>query len=83
MADLGKIALALPDVEQGIACAGTALESRTYRTKDKAFLFVSAKQARLKLEALPAASVIKSWIVESHALASGGRAKADRKQRRK
>ena len=51
MLDLAKIALALPDVEQGIACAGTALESRTYRTGKSAFLFVSAKDARLKLEA--------------------------------
>ena len=51
MADLGKIALALADVEQGIACAGTALESRTYRTRKKAFLFVAARQARLKLDA--------------------------------
>src|SRR5262245_28587388 len=51
MTDLGKIALALPDVQQGVACAGTALESRTYQTKKKAFLFVSKKLARLKLEA--------------------------------
>jgi hypothetical protein len=51
MADLRKIALALPNVELGIACAGTALESRTYRTGKKAFLFVSRKEARLKLDA--------------------------------
>ena len=51
MVDLGRIALALPDVEQGIACAGTALESRTYQTGKKAFLFVAKKQARLKLDA--------------------------------
>ena len=50
MADLGKFALALEDVEQGIACAGTALESRTYSTNKKAFLFVAKKQARLKLD---------------------------------
>lgn len=94
MADLGRIALALPEVEQGIACAGTPLESRTYRTGKKAFLFVAKKQARLKLDAsaqqakrlgfavgangwvtlpldaLPAASLVKRWIAESHALAS-------------
>lgn len=51
MTDLHAIALGLPNVEQGIACAGTALESRTYRTADKAFLFVSKKDARLKLGA--------------------------------
>jgi len=50
MADLSKFALALTDVEQGIACAGTALESRTYGTSKKTFLFVSTKQARLKLD---------------------------------
>lgn len=49
MPDLRSIALALPGVEQGIACAGTALESRTYRMGNKAFLFVSTKDARLKL----------------------------------
>lgn len=51
MADLGSIALALADVEQGVACAGTALESRTYQVRKKSFLFVSKDQARLKLEA--------------------------------
>ena len=56
MPDLRAIALALPDVEQGVACVGTALESRTYRTGNKAFLFVSKKDARLKLEASAAAA---------------------------
>jgi hypothetical protein len=50
MVDLGKIALALPGVVQGIACAGTALESRTYQAGKKAFLFVAKTQARLKLQ---------------------------------
>lgn len=49
MASLGSIALALPDVEEGIACAGTSLESRTYSVKKRNFLFVSGKEARLKL----------------------------------
>ena len=49
MADLPSIALRLPDVERGVACAGTALESATFSTRGKAFLFVSAKAARLKL----------------------------------
>lgn len=38
-------------MEQGIACAGTSLESRTYRVRNKAFLFVSKAQARMKLGA--------------------------------
>ena len=51
MVDLAKLALALPNLETGIACAGTALESRTYRTGKKAFLFVSRQEARLELAA--------------------------------
>ena len=50
MSSLASIAVALPGVEQGIACAGTALESRTYSVNKKAFLFVSREHARLKLD---------------------------------
>jgi hypothetical protein len=49
MADIDRIARSLPAVETGIACAGTSLESRTYKVGGKAFLFVSPKDARLKL----------------------------------
>ena len=49
MVDLGAIALALANVEQGTACVGTALESRTYSIGKKSFLFISRKDARLKL----------------------------------
>jgi hypothetical protein len=51
MPDLAAIALALPDVETGLACAGTSLESRTFATAGKVFLFVGTKEARLKLAA--------------------------------
>jgi hypothetical protein len=44
-----RIAKRLPDVEEGIACKGTALESRTFKVNEKAFLFLSARDARLKL----------------------------------
>ncbi len=50
MADPAAIALALPDVDQGIACAGTAVESRTFLVRKKTFLFLSKKLMRLKLE---------------------------------
>ncbi len=50
-AKLGAIARALAGVDEGVACAGTKLESRTFRVANKAFLFVSAKHARLKLAA--------------------------------
>jgi len=43
------MALRLPGVDQGIACAGTAIESRTFLVRKKAFLFLSDKQLRLKL----------------------------------
>lgn len=49
MVDLGAIARALPGVGEGTACAGTALESRTWTVNGKAFLFVAKKDARLKL----------------------------------
>jgi hypothetical protein len=49
MADLDRIARSLAEVEVGVACAGTSLESRTWKVGGKAFLFVSKKDVRLKL----------------------------------
>jgi hypothetical protein len=95
MIDLATLATSLPDVTEGVACAGTALESRTYSTNKKAFLFLSEKEVRLELDAsgaaakalgfavgangwarlpidaLPSASVLKKWVRESHALMAG------------
>ena len=48
-ATLRSIALTLPDIEEGVACAGTPIEARTFQTRGKAFLFVGAKDARFKL----------------------------------
>jgi hypothetical protein len=49
-------AAGLPGTSEGIACAGTALESRTVQVRKKAFLFLGPKEARLKLrESLPEA----------------------------
>jgi hypothetical protein len=48
---LKKIAMRHPEVEEAIACKGTALESAVYKTRKKSFLFVSEKQARMKLGA--------------------------------
>jgi hypothetical protein len=39
----------LPGVEEGIACAGTALESRTLKIGDKAFAFFGPNDLRIKL----------------------------------
>jgi hypothetical protein len=94
--DLAKSAAALPGVTRGVACAGTALESLTFSVNNKSFLFVSKKDARLKLGEsaaqarsmgfdvgangwvkitltdLPAASVVKKWLSESHGLMTAG-----------
>jgi hypothetical protein len=49
MSALLKFALRLPETEEGVACEGTALESRTVRTRKKAFLFLRSTEVRLKL----------------------------------
>ncbi len=38
-----------PDVEEGVACAGTKLESRTLKVRSKAFAFVRPGNLMLKL----------------------------------
>lgn len=54
-----RFASGLSAVEAGVACAGTALESRTIKTNGKAFLFLRAQDARLKLGAsLPEAVAV-------------------------
>ncbi len=54
-ASLGKtleaIAERIPGVTRSVACKGTALESTTFNAGGKAFLFVGAAHARLKLAA--------------------------------
>jgi hypothetical protein len=53
---LRERATSLPEVSEGVACAGTALESRTAQVRKKAFLFLGKGEARLKLrESLPEA----------------------------
>ena len=46
---LRKAALEYEDVEEGVACAGTAIECATFKVKKKAFLFVNQNNARLRL----------------------------------
>ena len=70
---LRKFALRLPDVEEGIACEGTAVESRTVRTRKKAFLFLRPKDARLKLDAsLTDAAARASKEPDRYAVGGGG-----------
>jgi hypothetical protein len=46
---LRSAALGYPETEEGIACEGTPLEKRTVKVRNKAFLFLGAKDAMLKL----------------------------------
>jgi|GEM_PF-1595188 len=52
---LCKLALSLSDVEEKVACAGTAIEQASFRTGGKSFLFAQRKGelaiVRLKLDA--------------------------------
>lgn len=64
---LRRAALSQAGVEEAIACAGTALESASFKARGKAFLFVGARDARLKLgasldEAAGLSSAHSSWI---------------------
>jgi hypothetical protein len=57
MPRLRKLALRHPDVEEGVACAGTALEKRTVKARKKAFVFLGVGDIMLKLrESLPEAT---------------------------
>lgn len=50
MVEFARLVESLPNVTRGIACAGTALESQTFAVNKKTFLFLSPKEARLKLD---------------------------------
>lgn len=68
---LRAFASGLPETTEGVACAGTSLESRTVEVRKKAFLFLRPTEARLKLrESLPeamhlAATAPDRWRVGS------------------
>jgi hypothetical protein len=46
---LWRWAVRHPGVEEGDACAGTALARRTVRVRNKAFVFLGGRELRLKL----------------------------------
>ncbi len=70
---LRNVALALEGVEEGIACEGTALEKRTVKVGKKAFLFLGARDALLKLGAsLPAASKLGAKTPERFRVGANG-----------
>ncbi|MEX0641890.1 MAG: MmcQ/YjbR family DNA-binding protein [Pirellulales bacterium] len=49
MLSLRKIALRCPGTTEGVACAGTSLERSTFKTRNKAFLFLGITDAMVKL----------------------------------
>lgn len=73
MQALRELALAHPGVEEGIACEGTALERRTVKVRGKAFLFLGASDAMLKLAAsLPEAARQAQQAPERYRVGAGG-----------
>ena len=70
---LAKAAKALDDVGEGVACAGTVLESKTYTVGGKAFLFLGPKNARLKLaDSAQEARALASLSNSSVRIGTGG-----------
>lgn len=70
---LADAAKRIPGVTKGIACAGTALEAETFVVGSKTFLFVGAKDARLKLaESVPEAAIWVSKSPDGLKLGTGG-----------
>ena len=70
---LWDVARKLPGTEEGIACAGTALETRTAKVSGKAFLFLRAADLRLKLDAsLPAAKRLAAAHPDACKAGNGG-----------
>ncbi|MEW5850193.1 MAG: hypothetical protein AB2A00_15500 [Myxococcota bacterium] len=70
---LRKIALKLPDTTEGVACEGTAMERRTIKVRDKAFLFLGVTDALLKLgESLPEARKLAAKEPDRYRAGAGG-----------
>jgi hypothetical protein len=49
MRALQTIALRYPEAQEGVACAGTPIEKRTVKVRNKAFLFLGTADAMVKL----------------------------------
>jgi hypothetical protein len=77
MQALRKAALRYPGTEEGVACEGTPIESRTVKARNKAFLFLTFGHARLKLrESLPEAIKLAQKKPAQFQVGSGGWVKA-------
>jgi hypothetical protein len=77
MQALRKAALRYSGTEEGVACEGTPIESRTVKARKKAFLFLTVDHARLKLrESLPEATRLAQKKPDQFQVGSGGWVKA-------
>jgi hypothetical protein len=77
MQALRQAALRYPGTEEGVACEGTPVESRTVKARNKAFLFLTVGHARLKLrESLPEATKLAQKRPDQLQVGSGGWVKA-------
>jgi hypothetical protein len=77
MQALRKAALRYPGTEEGVACEGTPIESRTVKARNKAFLFLTVGHARLKLrESLPEATKLAQKKPDQLQVGAGGWVKA-------
>ena len=71
LSSLSKVARALPDTEGGIACEGTPLERRTYKTKKKAFVFLGLKDGGFDVMVKLSASIAEAKKLGYSAGANG------------
>lgn len=70
---LRAIASRYPDVEEGIACKGTTVESITYKVRKRAFLFLRTAGVMLKLrESLGEAAEMARKEPARYSAGSGG-----------
>jgi hypothetical protein len=77
MQALRKAALRYPGTEEGVACEGTPVESRTVKARNKAFLFLTIGHARLKLrDSLPEATMLAQKRPDQIQVGLGGWVKA-------
>src|SRR5262249_53302600 len=70
---LRTAALKLPDVEEGIACKGTAIECSTFKVSGTAFRFLAAANIRVKLkESLAEAARLAAKAPERYEVGAHG-----------
>jgi hypothetical protein len=71
--DLRDIALKYPEAQEGIACAGTALESHTVKVRNKAFLFLGKSDVMIKLgESVTEATKLASKTPDQYKVGAHG-----------